>query len=79
VQISEVTNTDSPPATAENSLPVYQLDRSEEDWSGLCRQAKANERDDLWDPLKCIGSQLFAGWDVLVDLFGNSFPNHPLG
>jgi hypothetical protein len=53
VQISEVTNTDSPPATAENSRPVYQLDRSEEDWSGLCRQI--NGRGDLWDPLKCIG------------------------
>jgi alginate export protein len=52
VQISEVTNTDSPPATAENSLPVYQLDRSEEDWSGLCRQI--NGRGDLWDPLKCV-------------------------
>jgi hypothetical protein len=53
VQTSEVTNTDSPPATAENSRPVYQLDRSEEDWSGLCRQA--NGHDDFWDPLKCVG------------------------
>jgi len=54
VQISEVTNTDSPPATAENSnRPVYQLDRSEEDWSGLCRQI--NGRGELWDPVKCIG------------------------
>jgi Alginate export len=52
-QISEVTNTDSPPATAENSRPIYQLDRSEEDWSGLC--CHANGREDFWDPLKCIG------------------------
>jgi hypothetical protein len=52
-QISEVRNTDSPPTTAANSRPVYQLDRSEEDWSGFCRQA--NGRDDFWDPLKCIG------------------------
>jgi hypothetical protein len=34
-------------------MPDYQLDRSEEDWSGLCRQA--NRRDDFWDPLKCSG------------------------
>jgi hypothetical protein len=34
-------------------VPDYQLDRSEEDWSGLCGQA--NGRDDFWDPLKCIG------------------------
>jgi hypothetical protein len=53
MQISEVTNTENPPATAENSRPVYQLDRSEEDWSGLCRQI--NGRGDFWDPLKCIG------------------------
>jgi hypothetical protein len=34
-------------------MPDYQLDRSEEDWSGLCRQPI--RRDDLWDPLKCVG------------------------
>src|SRR5579872_2773212 len=45
-QISEVTNADTPPATAENSRPVYQLDRSEEDWSSLCRQV--NGRGDLF-------------------------------
>jgi hypothetical protein len=33
-------------------VPDYQLDRSEEDWSGLCRLA--NGRDDFWDPLKYI-------------------------
>jgi hypothetical protein len=38
VRISEVTNIDSPPATAENSRSVYQLDRSEED----CREAMYN-------------------------------------
>jgi alginate export protein len=38
---------------AENSnRPVYQLDRSEEDWSTLCRQV--NGRGDLWDPFKCV-------------------------
>ena len=48
-----MTNADGPPATAGNSRrPLYQLDRSEEDWSGLCRQA--NERGDLWDSLKCV-------------------------
>ena len=34
-------------------MPDYQVDRSEEDWSGLCRQA--NGGHDFWDPLKCIG------------------------
>jgi hypothetical protein len=54
VKLSQVTNADGPPATAGNSSrPVYQLDRSEEDWSGLCSQAV--KRDDLWDPLKCVG------------------------
>ena len=33
-------------------MPDYQLDRSEEDWSGLCRHAKG--RDDFCDPLKSI-------------------------
>ncbi len=72
-QISEVTNTDSPPATAEHSRPDYQLDRSEEDWSDLCRHA--NSRDDFWDPLKCIrlgrpfwyvsfGAELRASYEV---------------
>jgi hypothetical protein len=73
VQISEVTNTASPPATAENSRPDYQLDRSEEDWSGLCRHA--NGRDDFWDTLKCValgrpfwyvsfGAELRASYEV---------------
>jgi len=53
-QLSQVTNADGPPATAGNSSrPVYQLDRSEEDWSGLCSQAV--KRDDFWDLLKCVG------------------------
>jgi Alginate export len=53
-QSSHVTNADGPQVTAGGSgMPDYQLDRSEEDWSGLCRQA--NGRDDFWDPLKCIG------------------------
>jgi hypothetical protein len=34
-------------------MPDYQLDRSEEDWSGGCR--RANGGDDFWEPLKCIG------------------------
>ncbi len=50
-QLSQVTNADGP-AAGNSSRPVYQLDRSEEDWSGLCRQA--NGRVDLWDPLKCV-------------------------
>jgi hypothetical protein len=50
-QSSQVTNTDGPQVTAGGSgMPDYQLDRSEEDWSGLCRQA--NGSDDFWDPLK---------------------------
>jgi hypothetical protein len=53
-QSSQVTNPDGPQVTAGGSgMPDYQLDRSEEDWSGLCRHA--NGRDDFWDPLKCIG------------------------
>ncbi len=53
-QSSQVTNADGAQVTAGGSgMPDYQLDRSEEDWSGLCRHA--NGRDDFWDPLKCIG------------------------
>jgi hypothetical protein len=53
-QISEVPNADVPPATTENSSrPVYQLDRSEENWSGLCRHVNGRQ-DDLWDSLKCF-------------------------
>ena len=53
-QSSQVTNTDGPQVTAGGSgMPDYQLDRSEDEWSGLCRHA--NGRDDFWDPLKCIG------------------------
>lgn len=53
-QLSQATNTYGPPvAMGNSSRPVYQLDRSEEDWSGLCSQAI--RRDDLWDPLKCVG------------------------
>src|SRR5262249_40046039 len=38
--IFAVTNDDAPQVTAGSSrTPDYQLDRSEEDWSGLCRQA----------------------------------------
>ena len=46
-QSSQVTNTDGPQVTAGggSGMPDYQLDRSEEDWSGLCRQA--NGRDDF--------------------------------
>ena len=29
-----------------SGMPDYQLDRSEQDWSGLCRHA--NGRDDFW-------------------------------
>jgi hypothetical protein len=48
-QSAQVTNADGPEATARGSaMPDYQLDRSEEDWSGLCRHA--NGRDDFWDP-----------------------------
>jgi Alginate export len=36
-----------------SSAPNNQVDRSEEDWGGFCRQA--TQRDDFWDPLKCIG------------------------
>lgn len=71
---SQVTNADGPPATAGNaSRPAYQLDRSEEDWSGLC--SHAIKRDDLWDPLKCVelrrpswyasfGAELRASYEV---------------
>lgn len=53
-QVSEVPNADVPPATTENSSrPVYQLDRSEENWSGLCRHVNGRQ-DDLWDSLKCF-------------------------
>jgi Alginate export len=53
-QSSHVSNADGLQATAGSSgVPHYQLDRSEEDCSGLCRQA--NGSDDFWDPLKCIG------------------------
>jgi Alginate export len=53
-QSSQVTNADGPQVTAGGSgVPEYQLDRSEEDWSGLCRPASGH--DDFWDPLKCIG------------------------
>jgi hypothetical protein len=53
-QSSHVTDADGPQVTAGGAgMPDYQLDRSEEDWSGWCRQA--NGRDDSWDPLKCIG------------------------
>ena len=83
VQISEVTNTDSPPATAEHSRPDYQLDRSEEDWSGLCRHA--NSRDDFWYPLKCIalgrpfwyvsfGAELRGSYEVYRDYSWGSGP-----
>jgi hypothetical protein len=53
-QSSQVTNADGPQVSAGSGMPDYQLDRSEEDWSGLCRHG--NGRDDFWDPLKCIGS-----------------------
>ena len=53
-QSSRVSNADGPQVTAGSSgVPDYQLDRCEEDWSGLCRQANAS--DDFWDPLKCVG------------------------
>jgi hypothetical protein len=53
-QSSHVSNADGPQATAGTlGVPDYQLDRSEEDWSGLCRHA--NGRGVFWDPLKCIG------------------------
>jgi hypothetical protein len=53
-QSSQVAHADRPQVTAESSnMPDYQLDRSEEDWSGLCRQPI--RRDELWDPLKCVG------------------------
>jgi hypothetical protein len=39
-----------------SSRPVYQLDRSEEDRSGLCSQAV--KRNDLWDPLKGVGLRI---------------------
>jgi Alginate export len=53
-KLSEVPNADVPPATTENSSrPVYQLDRSEENWSGLCRHVNGRQ-DDLLDPLKCV-------------------------
>ena len=52
-QLSQVAKADGLPATAGNSsMPVYQLDRSEEDWGGLCNQAI--RRDDFWDPFKCV-------------------------
>jgi Alginate export len=84
VQISEVTNVDTPPATAENSnRPVYQLDRSEEDWSTLCRQV--NGRRDLWDPFKCVerrrpfwyasfGAELRGSYEVYRDYNWGSGP-----
>ena len=51
---SQVPGADGSQATAGGfSMRDYQLDRSEEDWSSFCRQA--NLRDDLWDPLKCVG------------------------
>jgi hypothetical protein len=64
---------------------IYQLDRGEEDWSGLCRQA--NGSDDFCDPLKCIelgrpfwyisfGAELHGSYEVYpaggIQL--NSFP-----
>ncbi len=52
-QSSQVTNADGPQVSAGSGMPDYQLDRSEEDWSGLCRPASGH--DDSWDPLKCIG------------------------
>jgi hypothetical protein len=88
-QISEVTNVDSPPATAENSnRPSYQLDRSEEDWSGLCRQV--NGRGDLWDPLKCVklrgplwyasfGAELRGSYEGYRDYNWGSGPQDPNG
>jgi len=88
-QISEVTNVASPPATAENSSrPGYQLDRSEEDWSGLCRQV--NGRGDLWDPLKCVelrrplwyasfGAELRGSYEGYRDHNWGSGPQDPKG
>ena len=53
-QSSQAANDDGPQVTAgKPSMPDYQLDRSEEDWSALCRQATGH--NDLWDPLKCVG------------------------
>ena len=85
-QSSHVSNADGPQASAGSSgVPDYQLDRSEEDWSGLCRQA--NGSDDSWDPLKCIelgrpfwyvsfGAELHGSYEVYpagaIQL--NSFP-----
>lgn len=52
-QLSQVKNADGPTTTAGNSSrPAYQLDRSEEDWSGICSQTTTH--DDFWDPLKCV-------------------------
>jgi hypothetical protein len=49
-QSSHVSNADGPQAIAgSSSTPDYQLDRSEEDWSGLCRQAKFSQLRGLTD------------------------------
>jgi len=57
---SQVTNADGPMVTAGGSgMPDFQLDRSEEDWSGLCRHA--NGRDDFWDHSSASGSGDLSG------------------
>lgn len=53
-QCTQISNAEGLQATAGgSSTPDYQLDRSEEDGDGFCR--RATKRDDLWDPLKCVG------------------------
>ena len=53
-QSTQISNADGSQVTAgASSTPNYQLDRSEEDWSGFCRQATRHY--DFWDPLKCVG------------------------
>jgi len=53
-QSTQISNADGSQVTAGGlSTPNYQVDRSEEDWGGFCRQV--TKRDDFWDPLKCIG------------------------
>ena len=84
-QISEMPSADGRPAATENSSrPVYQLDRSEENWSSLCRRVNGR-RDDLWNLLKCVelrrpswyasfGAELRGSYEVYRDYNWGSGP-----
>ena len=88
-QTTNVAHAAGPAAAESSSRPVYQLDRSEENWSDLCRHLN-RPRGDLSDPLKCVelrrsfwyasfGAELRASYEGYRNYNWSSGPQDPNG